>query len=327
MGGSSPHERPSDPSIARCGLATADEASSRHIRLRHALRRDETDRPFGRCVRAARSRSGGWSLAFAQTPATFPDTHIPYGTRPTTLSILTTIMLSPTSESGDASSNDHTRSAEEGSDDETDECAYIGCSEDSGHDRYPKYCSVDCRYFDKSYGILQTIFYDHRFCSNCYRKIRNVYPPGRRLDSSEVYADDEDDDSASMTSIPEWAIGYADPTPDTVRGEREELRPRDPIAGDWKHEPSDRIGVRNVCKCGATHHQTVERPTKKSSLLEHATRLSDTVSELLNEGELSLHHDRETLLSHTRERKTDPDDHSPDQYILTEALGYAILDA
>lgn len=213
----------------------------------------------------------------------------------------------------------------------TAECSFDDCDDtvpEHGGVR-GQYCSRDCRYRDVAAGLLETIRYDHRFCASCYRQIREVYPPGRRLNSRHVYADGPDDPAAEMNEIPEWAVGYAVPLPGTEPGLSESLRPRNPTEGDWETVPDDSEHLRMVCQCGATHHQTVDRPLPLDELMDTAKRLSGTLDALLSEEKHDWHHNRDTLLNEVREIKSDPETNGElsDQRILIDALAEAIMGA
>lgn len=212
------------------------------------------------------------------------------------------------------------------------ECAYEHCDEHvppgEGYDEADTLCSADCKYRRVARGLLQDIKYDHRFCASCHRKIRDVYPPGRRFGSKHVIADSENDETATMTEIPECAVGYAVPRPGTQRGLSEHLEPRDPTHGDWEMQPSDDDHLRQICECGAGHHQTRDRPLPLGDLMDAGKHLSSTLDERLSEDKHSYLHDRDVLLDEIRERKTDPDNHgTPDQQILINSLAEAIMAA
>lgn len=194
------------------------------------------------------------------------------------------------------------------------------------------HCSSECYYHDEAADIVTQLRYDHRYCATCYRKLKDVYPPGRKATSSLVVYDDAadspgDDDYAFMKEdVPDCAIGRAYPRPHTVRAQAETLRPNhydpdpDPVAVDLGR-------MRSTCKCGVTHHSTIERPITKDEAIEAAKHLSDAVDDLYRTGDHDHDHDRETLLYRVGEQKTDPEIRFEDQSLIIRALGDAILEA
>lgn len=188
------------------------------------------------------------------------------------------------------------------------------------------FCSHTCYGAFLATKILNTLDHDHRYCLNCFRKLKTVYPPGRSLRSSEVYADSPDDNGATMTDIPDFVIGRAYPRPETQDAhEAEVLRPRDPVAGDWTHEPVDGVArSRAVCECGVMHHRSRFPAIRARRLTEYASHLSTAVRKLLHEDEHDHTHDPAVLEQELADAYLDLNAEWQRRQIA-RALGQAIL--
>lgn len=211
-------------------------------------------------------------------------------------------------------------------DDETEPCPYDYCDTEIPTDSTHRFCSSECAHRNRAHGLLKTIYYDHRFCANCYRRLKHVYPPARLASSSEIVGDVEDGTATFRSSVPDCAIGRAYYLPHTESGEREriELHKTSPWDNGAEFAITDDVDIRPTCSCGAAHNKTVDRPVSFDRLKEFAKHLSETLDELLREDTISETHDRQTLLTRVCELKTDPDNSSPDQELLIIALSEAI---
>ena len=206
-------------------------------------------------------------------------------------------------------------------------CTYCESIYDERDGFTHEYCSKTCESRDTARDLRMGLYYDHRYCCNCYRKIREVYPPARLASSSEViYKGDPDEDPAAFirTDVPDCAIGHAYPTPHTADGLAESMAPLDPTNDEWSHEPTDHVHERAICECGVTHHQTIQWGMSKRNAIERAKRLSDALDARLAEEKHEYHHDRDTLLDEVRARKSDPDHQRADEQIFEYALAEAI---
>lgn len=168
--------------------------------------------------------------------------------------------------------------------------------------------------------ILDTVISDHRFCANCFRKIREVEPPGMR---------------SGGKAPPEWAIGFAYPTKDTIQGVGEGFSPRDPVGDDWAYTPDEESYTqRRICDCGATQHRTQEERYTTERAIERAKNLSETIEELREEyyaGSAAevvkarqWEHSKDALLDSLRKLKAKPKLQYRDHDILERALKLAV---
>lgn len=84
------------------------------------------------------------------------------------------------------------------------------------------FCSTECRYRHKGENVLRNIRFDHRFCSTCYRQLRDIEkPPDELLIQNKV-----------SQLVRESIIGFEYPTPN-YQWEQ----------GIWS------------CKCGTINHK------------------------------------------------------------------------
>lgn len=164
----------------------------------------------------------------------------------------------------------------------------------------------------------EVLHYDHRFCSNCYRQIREVEMP---------------DVLTGGKMPPECAIGFAYPTQHTMPGIGV-----DHSKGQSQSTRSVPIFVqRQICDCGATHHRTVSRPVSKDTLLEYTKNLSETVDSLREEylagsdadvvKARKWDHSTDALLYAVGELKSRPKLQFQDQKILKRGLAVAMRNA
>lgn len=161
----------------------------------------------------------------------------------------------------------------------------------------------------------ETIQYDHRFCSNCYRQIREIEMP---------------DVLTGGKRPPECAIGFAYPTQYTRSGVGVDHSNDDTS----KTRPVPVYVQRQICDCGAAHHRTVSRPVEKDTLLEYARNLSNTVNTIREEylagtdadvvKARKWSHSTDVLLYTVGDLKSRPDFQFIDQKILKRGLAVAM---
>lgn len=122
------------------------------------------------------------------------------------------------------------------------------------------FCSRTCFGAHLAENVLNQLDHDHRFCTQCFSKIRSVYPPSRDGHSSDVQRDEEGNPVRFERSIPDCAIGRAYPAPDCEFTHYAAPRtPRDPTWDDWTYEPDDdEYTSRAHCSCGCLHHSTAD---------------------------------------------------------------------
>lgn len=225
---------------------------------------------------------------------------------------------------------------------EYETCRYRHCDETyvTGVSDTAPYCSMTCRRRATALGIFDDIKHDRRFCNNCYRQIREQFEQGRWLRSRKVrttvwYVNRPDRKHPVYTKSPDDPFAYfkeddnrqglplqSQPTKHTVRGTSDRLSLSDPSRHNY--QTADDPTPSAVCVCGATHHMTTQRPIKLDQMMEHAKRLSDALSTLEAEDNHEPTHDRDILLDEIRARKTDPNNHTPDQHIFINAIAEAI---
>lgn len=183
------------------------------------------------------------------------------------------------------------------------DCNYCKAAYPPDEEYRPGFCSVICEASDRAETVMNIIVHDHRYCTNCFQKIRDVYPPGRSLHSSDVVAHEEwgaEDDPYAFfrNGVPECAIGRAYPLPHCRRSSNAEvLRRVDGVSAGYEPHP-DLWKERAVCSCGAMHHQTITPQLRARRLRgEYGRNLSDTIRQLLYEDEHEQRHDPDVLLS------------------------------
>lgn len=162
----------------------------------------------------------------------------------------------------------------------------------------------------------------HRFCSNCFRKVRDVEPP-----KPETHW------RGDQAETRRAAVGFATPTEHVEYGV-------DEIELD-EYRSVYRTAL--VCECGATRPSTRERPVRVATAVEFARNLSAAVDTLREEARLAgddeadrveaWRHSEEALVRAVRALKTNPSttkasvelrsDDNPDPLFIA-ALGAAL---
>jgi hypothetical protein len=178
------------------------------------------------------------------------------------------------------------------------------------------YCSIRCKYRALARSLLATLRYDHRFCANCYRQIRDVEPPkpdyeftGRQQETKKA------------------AVGFATPTQHTIRG----VDKRDAGIG---LTDAARYRARAICECGATHHLTVERPVSKQTALAYGRHLADSIRALRDEYLAGSPRDAKRaaewdfsyplLMEAINHLKSQPDKQGDSEHVFVTALATAL---
>lgn len=179
-----------------------------------------------------------------------------------------------------------------------------------------RFCSDICFWKGAANVALNALLNDHRYCNNCYRKIRDVEPPGRRLGSSDL-----------NKPVPECAIGRAGFEPHTRRALAESYDRADPVNGEWHFEPvvpetaTQATTEKRICACGACHYRTVHRKAfSESQLKTHAERLSKAIAALYDERKHEFDHSRDLLLEAVLSAKEKPENQFRDRTLLRNGL-------
>jgi hypothetical protein len=106
---------------------------------------------------------------------------------------------------------------------------------------------------------------------------------------------DPEDEIASMSEIPDCAIGRAYSTPGTERGTAEDFMGTYDAYDGWSVVPQGERR-RMVCgECGVTHHGTVYRPLSVSLAQDAVANLDQALTDLLSEESIEYQHDSAVL--------------------------------
>ena len=185
--------------------------------------------------------------------------------------------------------------------DELYDCNYCEAQYPPDEEYRPGFCSATCEASDRAASVLNIIDHDHRFCNNCFRQIRDVYPPGRSAGSKHIHAHEEwgpeDDPTAYMDDIPDCATGRAYPRSHCEETPNAEVFRATFDGETLQHAPHPELSKqRAVCSCGAMHHRTIIPSLRAPRLAEdYAEHLSETVTQLLHEDKHEYRHDPERL--------------------------------
>ena len=121
----------------------------------------------------------------------------------------------------------------------------------------------------------------HRFCSNCFRILKEIEPPKPerefhdRWGGETTYSSDGMDVTKTTVryedspETAEAAIGFAHPTEHAQTGEVVKCE------SSTRPEPILRTGM--VCECGATDRWTTDRPLSQERAVDFAENLSETI--------------------------------------------------
>jgi hypothetical protein len=190
------------------------------------------------------------------------------------------------------------------------------CENCEGH--YPlsigfnrRFCRSQCKYRSLAQSLLDTLRYDHRYCANCYRKMKSVEPPGLSKKSAE-----------RGKSIPECATGrqyYREHCQQDLRNTHR--------ASSEHGYASVSLDSRMTCSCPVNAHTTIDRPAggfSKEQATEHAERLSDALRALYDEQAHGTAFDDGALVAFVEQAKARPGLQGRDQEVLRNALAFAI---
>lgn len=178
-----------------------------------------------------------------------------------------------------------------------------------------RFCSDDCEYEAAAKSMIATIRFDHRYCANCFRQIREVEPPGRPKWSNEW---------DRRGGPPDCAIGRAYPYPHALIGHVDALTRDDDGELIVDKRKTRRTGT--VCSCGVGHHthSGIQDPLGFETFKEYLKNLADSLDDLYGESLVSYAHGRETLLEHGCEMKRQPSEQFRDRDIFIRALKIAL---
>jgi hypothetical protein len=166
--------------------------------------------------------------------------------------------------------------------------------------------------------VVDELTYDHRWCANCFSRIREVENP---------------DLLSGGKKPPEWLVGRQYPTGNTQTGV-DDTGSETPAHADKIVDVSENHRLKQICECGATKHDTRRRPLPKDRLIEVAQNLSDAVWDLREEylsgsreqvaKARKWSHDPSALPYAVGELKSKPDLQFRDQRILIRSLAIAL---
>lgn len=139
---------------------------------------------------------------------------------------------------------------------------------------------------DKALTILR---FDHRFCANCFRQIREVERPTTQEKKEEIQ---------------DAFIGFAHPTAHTIHGvDRTPGQMVNKWPGKIEFEYAPTFTSKQICECGATHHITQQRPLKKGRATTYASHFSSSLNALREE--FLLGSDKQVKLARKWNHSTD----------------------
>ena len=223
----------------------------------------------------------------------------------------------------------------DGDDNEYEICQCEFCD---GHYPYRRglsrtYCRWRCYGRDIATDLLNTVRRDHRYCSSCFRKLKDVYPPEPDTAPQSVWA-------KVSPGTPEFGHHHSDICVGGRTG-REEARPgydwgvgeqfalADPVGDEWSAEP---IGEKStkVCECGVTHHATIDylvTDLSKDEAIVRTERLADAVAALAAEDKHDEAFDRDALFDFVRRVKSESRLQGRDRRVFRNALALGIIEA
>lgn len=231
-------------------------------------------------------------------------------------------------------------------DEQTYECDHCGGDRRPSTSVAGSFCSHECHRAHRGQKrvreLFRTLEHDHRYCTTCGRKLKEVIKPPKR--------------NAVGKDIPDWVIGWQHRTDRSCIGERSprvdipdesELElPSKPDGaiyaydhdgstknvgnyGDFRNErpptiaPNDPVYTGTVCNCGNTDHRHEEERIRNRSPFETAYYLAIATRELRTEGKHEVEIDRDRLFDAVLEQalpveeRTDVD--------IREALAKAVI--
>lgn len=177
-----------------------------------------------------------------------------------------------------------------------------------------QFCSEECRLRDAGGKQLRNIARDHRFCTACFRQVKEIErPPGGTsvVVGPVAHAARSDDAAADVL------VGYQYRTRHATTGEREgraivTTDPTDPHAGERPPSPGDRLAMTGtICECGTTDHRDDwARGAHVTDLSAAAERLVGILDWVGREGQQDKTIDARTLYRTLTEsiRETDEPD-------------------
>lgn len=193
------------------------------------------------------------------------------------------------------------------------------CENCDGH--YPlsigfnrRFCRRECKFRAIAQRLLDGVRYDHKFCANCHKRLKDVSPPAVSRRSAK-----------KGRSPPECAVGRQQWRSHTIRDQSNAAR------GESQHSYSSLdLRGRMTCSCPVNSHTTIDRPNgglPKATAIEYAEQLADTLEA---RRETDAHHtefDRGVLLAFVESGKSRPGLQGRDQELLRNALALAIREA
>lgn len=193
------------------------------------------------------------------------------------------------------------------------------CEHCDGH--YPlsigfnrRFCRRECKYRAIAQRLLDGVRYNHKYCGNCYKRLKDVSPPAVSRKSAR-----------KGRSPPECAIGRQQYRPHATHDQFNAAR------DDSQHAYSSLdLRGRMTCSCPVNSHTTIDRPNgglPKATAIEYAEQLADTLADRLDAGAHRTEFDRRVLLAFVERAKSRPGLQGRDQEIFRNGLALAIREA
>lgn len=117
------------------------------------------------------------------------------------------------------------------------------------------YCSLRCSRRDDGEAVLRNIEYDHRFCTTCFRQLKEIEKPDA---STSIVVGPVDHDAVEPT-VRDCLVGFQYRTRHARTGEiegRAHVERTDAPAQDRPISPGDRLAMTGtICECGTTDHR------------------------------------------------------------------------
>ena len=193
------------------------------------------------------------------------------------------------------------------------------CEHCDGH--YPlsigfnrRFCRRECKFRALAQRLLDGVRYDHKYCANCHKRLKDISPPAVSRKSAE-----------KGRSPPECAIGTQQYREHTVHDQGN--------VGDARGErayPSLDLRGRMTCSCPVNSHTTIDRPNgglPKERAIEYAEQLADALEQRREAEAHRTEFDRSVFLAFVRRGKSRPGLQGRDQDLFRAGLALAIRES
>lgn len=183
---------------------------------------------------------------------------------------------------------------------ETYPCADQACDEHfAAHDSVDgSYCSQTCSYRDDGRSILRNIAHDHRYCTSCFRQVKEIERP---QEHQRVVVGPVDHDQLQATSQ-DVLVGYQYRTKHSDIGPKEtrahHIIDAQPDTHDRKPTPADSLTMTGtICACGTTDHRDdYLRTHDHVDIPQAARRLHSILEDHYHDGQLDTQPDSAQLV-------------------------------